>query len=364
MPRVLTVDDSRLIRTLVMKQAQELGCTVSEAEDGEQALARLDQQPVDLIVLDVTMPVLDGPGMIAQLRARHDQTPVLMLTSDSTRQVVMELMKHGITDYILKPFRPEELSAKIRKILRLDATPVAPVALPPIDVLLVDAMENVEKRLRMALPATVSLEAARDPQQALRLGRERRYGVIVIDGAMTDEGATSLMKQLRVLLPKARFVSLHLRTATKAHEESRGKGFDGALFKPFQPEEIEDFLAVHLSAGGLLSRDGDVLRAAACRSPSRQERYFAQLTSELAPLLEAAAAECFDLVVFDASAVPANPDKLPRLVRDLRVRADKLGLGVVVVAPEAVAKSLAQVTDTADVKVFASVEAAKQQQVA
>src|SRR3954452_4429562 len=117
MHRVLTIDNSRAVRMLVAKQARELRCEVDEAEDGAAGLVKLEAQRYSMVVLDLTMPVLDGPGMLAAMRARGDQTPVLVLTSESKRSVVAGLLKLGITDYILKPFKSEELQSKMLKIL-------------------------------------------------------------------------------------------------------------------------------------------------------------------------------------------------------------------------------------------------------
>lgn len=107
MPRVLTVDDSRAIRAVVGRELVSLGCDYDEAEDGLQGLAKLEELVYDLIILDVTMPNLDGPGFLAKLRETGNQTPVLMLTSESKRSIVVEVMKLKIEDYILKPFKPE-----------------------------------------------------------------------------------------------------------------------------------------------------------------------------------------------------------------------------------------------------------------
>ena len=68
MPRILTVDDSRTVRMILTKQVSELGFEIDEAEDGEQGLAKLEEASYDLVLLDVTMPVLDGPGMLTKMR--------------------------------------------------------------------------------------------------------------------------------------------------------------------------------------------------------------------------------------------------------------------------------------------------------
>jgi two-component system, cell cycle response regulator len=118
MPVILTVDDSRAVRNIVGKQLKVLGYEILEAPDGNQALEQLQATRVDLVLLDVNMPELDGPTMLRKLRQRGDQTPVIMLTSESERSIVMDAMALGISDYILKPFKPEELREKVLSVLQ------------------------------------------------------------------------------------------------------------------------------------------------------------------------------------------------------------------------------------------------------
>ncbi len=118
MPVILTVDDSRAVRNIIGKQLKALGYEVLEAENGERGLDQLQSAHVDLVLLDVNMPELDGPAMLRKLRERGDQTPVIMLTSESERTIVMDAMALGISDYILKPFKPEELRDKVVAVLQ------------------------------------------------------------------------------------------------------------------------------------------------------------------------------------------------------------------------------------------------------
>jgi two-component system, cell cycle response regulator len=118
MPVILTVDDSRAVRSIVGKQVKGLGLEVIEAEDGAQGLEQLQAAHVDLVLLDVNMPNMDGPTMLKKMRERGDQTPVIMLTSESERTIVMGAMVLGISDYILKPFKPEQLREKLLSVLQ------------------------------------------------------------------------------------------------------------------------------------------------------------------------------------------------------------------------------------------------------
>lgn len=120
MAAILTVDDSRAVRSIVAKQVKGLGFDVLEAEDGVQGLERLQQSKVDLVLLDVTMPNMDGPTMLQKMREAGDETPVIMLTSESQRSIVENAMRLGIADYVLKPFKPEELRAKVLSVLQAE----------------------------------------------------------------------------------------------------------------------------------------------------------------------------------------------------------------------------------------------------
>ena len=115
--RVLTVDDSRAIRIMVRKLCAEAGFEVSEAENGEVALAALAAQKHDLVILDITMPVLDGPSTLEALRRAGDQTAVIMLTSERQQSIVDRIESLGVSGYVKKPFTREELKAAIQKAL-------------------------------------------------------------------------------------------------------------------------------------------------------------------------------------------------------------------------------------------------------
>ena len=104
MTRILTVDDSRAVRTIIGKTLRA-NFDILEAEDGEKGLAVLQEETVDLVLLDVTMPVMDGPEMLKRLRERGDQTPVILLTAESKTSLIGGMMQAGISDYILKPFK-------------------------------------------------------------------------------------------------------------------------------------------------------------------------------------------------------------------------------------------------------------------
>ena len=382
MARILTVDDSRSVRMIVVREIQALGYEYAEAEDGEKGLQKLTEGQYDLVILDVTMPVLDGPGMLAKMRERGDKTPVLMLTSESKRSIIAGIMKSGISDYILKPFKPEELQAKIQKALHVTA-PVsaaaddAPIVSPSasvaaagaaapaegkvgVDVLVIDDMENVQKRLRQMVPEHISIKGVLNAQTALSICRDRVFRVILIDNDMPDVNSTSLMRQIRVLQPRTAILALYVRTHANVADQAKKAGFDGAILKPFDAQAVDDFIAQYFNAQELVVKDDNILKIAAFRGrENRMDSYFNDVTNSVTKISEDVAAACYAELIVDISEMPAASDRFVRLVLDLKSRVSKMGLELRLVGSQAVASTLKNYSDTADVPLFPSIGEAR-----
>ncbi len=128
---ILVVDDERNIVDLVRLYLEKEGFVVATARDGEEALRLHERIDPDLIVLDLMLPRVDGTEVTREVRRRGD-TPILMLTArgdDIDRIVGLEL---GADDYLVKPFNPRELVARVRAILR--RTSGTPTGARPIQV--------------------------------------------------------------------------------------------------------------------------------------------------------------------------------------------------------------------------------------
>ena len=116
---ILVVDDSASMRQVVSMALKQAGHEVIEACDGKDALTKLAGQRVHLVISDVNMPNMDGISLIRALRGLPDYkfTPMLMLTTESGPEKKAEGKAAGATGWIVKPFKPEQLIAVIKKVL-------------------------------------------------------------------------------------------------------------------------------------------------------------------------------------------------------------------------------------------------------
>jgi two-component system chemotaxis response regulator CheY len=115
--KVMLVDDSVTMRRIQKTQIQGLGINdIVEAGDGEEAMRKLQESmPLDLILLDWNMPVMDGITFLKKVRAdnSYKNVKVIMCTSESEKTRVVEALKCGANNYLVKPFTPEALKEKI-----------------------------------------------------------------------------------------------------------------------------------------------------------------------------------------------------------------------------------------------------------
>lgn len=130
-PRILAVDDEQHIRELVRLGLSTQGFTVSEASTGRDALAAIETQHPDLVVLDVLLPDLDGFEVARRLRraaGQHRDTPIIFLTARDAVEDRITGLRLGSDDYVTKPFSIEELSERVRAVLRRSGTSKATTA--------------------------------------------------------------------------------------------------------------------------------------------------------------------------------------------------------------------------------------------
>ncbi len=122
-PLILAVDDEAGILRLIKLELSSQGFRVVVAGDGEEALRLAEQQRPDIVVLDIMMPQMSGLEVMRRLRERTS-VPVILLTAKDHDDDKVRGLELGADDYLVKPFNPEELSARVRAVLRRGYRPV------------------------------------------------------------------------------------------------------------------------------------------------------------------------------------------------------------------------------------------------
>ena len=117
MAKILIVDDEPRIRDLIREHLQYAGCTCEAAGDGTAALSVLSQGGSDLVILDIMMPFMDVMTCLREMRTRKIMTPVIMLTARSEEYDKLAGLESGADDYVVKPFSPRELVARVKAVL-------------------------------------------------------------------------------------------------------------------------------------------------------------------------------------------------------------------------------------------------------
>jgi two-component system cell cycle response regulator len=246
--KILTVDDSKTIRLIVAKELKPYDCTVLEADNGVVGLAVASREKPDVILLDYTMPVMDGLEVLTRLRADPElkATPVIMLTAEAGRDRVIQIAKLGVKDYLIKPFKGEVLVERVRRLVALRAKSDAPARAKrfddPIRVLVVDDKPAIVAQIRTALSETSwQVANAEQPGPALELCRQKAADIVVASLALPGDGAHVLFQSLRDHASTAAIPVLGMSVRTAAEEQARAQqtGFAGIIAKPIEAEELK-----------------------------------------------------------------------------------------------------------------------------
>jgi len=118
---VLVVDDSEMTRMIAKKTLRSFGINdVFEAEDGQKALEIFNQQQIDVAFSDWNMPNMNGLELLQEIRKVNKEVPVIMVTTEGSKDKVTDAIQYGVNDYLVKPFTPDSLREKLGKWVGAD----------------------------------------------------------------------------------------------------------------------------------------------------------------------------------------------------------------------------------------------------
>jgi two-component system response regulator MprA len=175
---LLLVDDDAPIRRMLARTLAAEGYEVEAVADGGAALSAVERSVPDAIVLDVTMPGVDGLAVTRRLRAKGLRVPILLLTARDALRDRVDGLDAGADDYLVKPFEVEELTARVRALLRRTA--------PPSEEQLLFADLALEPESGTARRAGRDLELTRREAELLELLLRNARGVVTRELALEE----------------------------------------------------------------------------------------------------------------------------------------------------------------------------------
>lgn len=246
--KILTVDDSRTIRLIVTRAFKDYDIDMFEAQNGVEGLAVAAREQPDLIILDYTMPLMDGYEMLTKLKSEPalKAIPVIMLTAEAGRESVLKIARQGVRDYLIKPFREEVIVERVSRIIDLkpkgEATLKARRYDDPLQILVVDDKPAIIGQIGSGLKDTAwQIEGAASTALAMESCGRAVPDVVLISLSLPENGAYTLFQMLRAGARTKTVPVFGLCVKTAVEEQARAQqvGFSGIITKPIDFEDVK-----------------------------------------------------------------------------------------------------------------------------
>jgi two-component system, chemotaxis family, chemotaxis protein CheY len=116
-PKIMLVDDAAFMRMRCAKLLTENGYEVGEAENGQEAITKYQAYKPDLVLMDITMPVMDGITATREIKGLDPHAKIVMVSALGQQTMVIEAIKAGAKDFVVKPFEPDKILTTVRKFV-------------------------------------------------------------------------------------------------------------------------------------------------------------------------------------------------------------------------------------------------------
>ncbi|MEO8449417.1 MAG: response regulator [Gemmatimonadota bacterium] len=265
--KVLVVDDDATTRRILSRLlTSTFGVDVVEATNGMDGLLKLESESPDLVVTDVSMPILDGHAMLKAIRASPSlrDMPVVAVSSNADRDLIKGLINLGIAEYLLKPLDLTAAAKRLGKVVEEvrrapRSQPRGAGATNRPKLLLVDPDPNFRQLFRSLLDAQFDIVEASSGPQGLQLAVGASPAVVAVSEGLTLLNESLLAAHLRALASPPRAIYLLHANEPPAADPDEPALFNGMVKKSFVPQVLlERWRAVSMSGGGI---EGEIIEA-------------------------------------------------------------------------------------------------------
>lgn len=357
-PKILTVDDSKTIRMIVARAFRTFACEILEAGDGVEGLAVVSRERPDIILLDYTMPVMDGFEMLNRLKADPEtrNIPVVMLTAEAGRDNVLKIARLGVRDYLVKPFKEDLVVERVGRIIDLKAWSDASAKVKrfddPLRIVLVDDKPAILDQVKQGFSDTSwSLHGFTQAGQAVDFCAGQMPDAIIVSLSLPQGGGFMLFQMMRAAFKTKAIPIFGLSVKTAADEQQRAQqmGFAGIITKPIDIEELKQkvtrALNLDTSYRYFVNKDGILLvKLPPAFGQSVANDVMLNLRAKVTESVDAGLGK----LLFDLSSLTSADVSLVKLGISVTSLCQELGVKVVMVGSPAVTSECRNYEETKD----------------
>ncbi|MCF7668388.1 MAG: response regulator [Verrucomicrobia bacterium] len=364
--QILTIDDSKTIRLIVARAFRLFDCEMLEASNGVEGLAVASRHQPDVIILDLTMPIMDGTEMLSALKSDPElkHIPVVMLTAEAGRENVLRIAKLGVRDYLIKPFKEELVIERIGRIVDLQPrsgrTQVRRMD-DPLQVLVVDDKPAIVERIKTGLSEDTPwiVQGQGHPSEALTLCMKNPPDVALISLSLPDGLGFALFKTLRSE-PRTKAVpvfGLSVKTAVEEQTRAQKDGFTGVITKPIDIKDLKSKVARALNLDSSYECFQKKNGALIIKFPENWSTSISnQISNQLNPKISEAVDEGLDRLILDLSDVEKPEMSLIQLGIDAIKLSEQLSLKHGLVGNESIRSECKNFEETQSWEFYGSVD--------
>lgn len=247
-PKILSVDDSKMIHMVIGKAFKPFDAQVFFASNGMEGLAVATRENPDVILLDVTMPVMDGVETLTKLKADPclKNIPVLMLTAEAGKEHVVKIAKIGIRDYVIKPFTEQLIVERVGRIINLQMKGSSDgrgkTIDDPANVLVIDDKPAIIEQITHAVTAETpwTVTGVSNCGEGVEVAGKTPPDIILVSLSLPDRAAMNFFQMMRanVRMKGVPIFGLSVKTAVDEQNTAQTMGFSGIVTKPLDMEEL------------------------------------------------------------------------------------------------------------------------------
>jgi two-component system, cell cycle response regulator len=357
-PKILTIDDSKTIRMIIAKAFRSFDCEVLNAANGVEGLAIAGKERPDIIILDLTMPIMDGYETLTKLKSDPDlkAIPVVMLTAEAGRENVLRIAKQGVRDYVIKPFKEDLILERVARIIDLKPKGVVQSKArrfdDPITMLVVDDKPAIPEQIRSGLRGTNwTIHGRAQSGEAVDFCGHNLPDVILISLSLPENTGFTLFQMLRAnTKTKATPIfALCVKTALEDQTRAQQLGMSGVITKPIDFEDLKSKIsrALNLDTSYKYFQERDglmVLTLPPNFGPTVSNEIGTHLRAKFADAVDSG----IDRVIIDFSLVRAADISLIRLGIEVIQLCQELSLKHRIIGSEAISQECKNYEETKD----------------